>query len=122
METIQLHACKVALDDNGIVICTPSESQDITGDDASEIINALGTLSKKLTIPVLVDHTVSHSLSYDAMRVLSEGKFTSVVAFLCKTPINMKTVKYFIETGRPNYPVESFTDRNSAIEWLSTYR
>ena len=121
MQTIRLPACEVTKDNDGILICTPSESHNISGEEASEILDALESINNKQAAPVLVDHTISHSLSFEAMQTLSKAKLATVVAFLVTTAINQKTIEYFIEAGKPTYPIQSFTDRDQAMEWLSSY-
>jgi len=121
METISLPACEVAIDNNGIIICTPADSHNITGEDAIRIIEAQCQLTNQQISPVLVDHTVPHSLTYEAMQIFSEGRYTSAVAFLFSTALNRKTIEYFVETGKPRYPVELFSEREVAINWLLEY-
>lgn len=110
---------------DGIVVlkitCTGDE---ITMPRMAEAVTAIDSLAAK-PAPLLIDATLSHSISFDALFEMAKATKVAAVAIYAPSEISQRAAEY-VETfhrtiKKAPYPFKIFSNPEAAKEWLIAF-
>lgn len=118
MDRIDLSSGIIKKRHDDVITFSPTPNHDISESDANAIIHAIEKLTPDKLAKLIVDNTIPHSLSYEAIQILAQTTATKAIAFLFSNSLNARAVDFFETVGKPGYPIEKFSDLSKAITWL----
>ncbi len=96
--------------------------QEVTAEDIQEIKQQISILSQS-SLPFLVNASKSHSVSFEAVREMSNSKAITALAIYApdaETQIGANFIEDFHSKSRnTSYPVKVFSDLDTAKKWLA---
>ena len=90
----------------------------ITGQDACEVLQAIGSLANGRPTPVLVDARTVPSASREARQAFADSTVPSRVAVLIESPLTRTLANFYIAVSDPSVPTRMFTDLDDTHRWL----
>lgn len=92
--------------------------------DAKENVAAVKTLAGNKRVPVLVDITGSRGITKEARDYFSSNEVNeiqSACALVVGTLLARLIGSFFLGLNKTKFPVQLFTDKDDAEEWLKTF-
>lgn len=120
MDAITLKSGTIFRREDGLLEFDIAQDVEINEDCAKSIVQAVSKLSQR-KLPLFIK-SESHSLSFEAMHILSQASNISAAAMAVSNSIQEQTGDYFIKSMQPNYPMKIFFNENEALQWLKKYK
>ena len=118
----KLSFCTLFQRDDGVVIIEINEGVEINTDMAQELISLSVSVYGDTPFTLLSNRINSYSLSFEAMQILATLPnmiALAIVTYTDRSKLLIETQYFFISTIRKK-PVKTFTDKDTAIEWLQS--
>lgn len=109
---------------DGIAQCIFSEIEEVDVRIAARTVTDRVAFFEGVAYPCLFDITkVKHSTKEARDYLANEGsELVAASAILVNSPVVRMMANFFIMVNKPNNPTRMFTDKESAIEWLSQFK
>lgn len=108
----------------GIMHIHLNANSEITLNDAVEVVEAIGEISKGKKLPVLID-AGEYCVIDKEVRLFcaSEGGclYSSAEAIAYGNISQKLMSNFYMNFNRPVVPTKSFSDKKDAIQWLETF-
>lgn len=100
------------------------EGANITLKDVEEYYSFTSRITEGKKVPVLVDGTASFTITDEARAYSVEqaNKARLATAFITRSAATRMIANLYIQFNKPQTPVRMFTDTESAVKWLKTFR
>ncbi|WP_051477281.1 STAS/SEC14 domain-containing protein [Arthrobacter sp. Br18] len=109
-------------DSNGITIMTLSAGERITEAIAEAKAAEARELAGTVARPLLIDISGVLSIDREARAVLGRASVSTAIALLGSSPVDRVIGSFLLGGQPPSCPVEFFSSRSEALEWLAGYR
>jgi hypothetical protein len=108
----------------GILYVKLFEGANITLKDVEEYYSFTSRITEGKKVPVLVDGTASFTITDEARAYSVEqaNKARLATAFITRSAATRMIANLYIQFNKPQTPVRMFTDTESAVKWLKTFR
>ena len=110
--------------EDNIVTLTITCGDEISANEMIEAVRSIDLFAKRPS-PLMVDATLPHSVSFEALFEMSKAKNVKAVAIIAPNKSSQTSAK-FIEDfqttiGKPLYDFKVFPNSASAKKWLESY-
>jgi hypothetical protein len=109
----------------GIFIIYYKSGVRIRLEDADRIINTRHEMSRNAIYPLLIVDEGIISVENSAWKLFASDhgtSRTSAGAFLLQSVYSRILANFFLKFIKPNVPVQVFSNKKKALEWLETYK
>ncbi len=116
----KLNFCTLFQRDDDVVIIEINEGVEVDTDMAQELVDLSDSVLAGAPFALLSNRINAYSLSFEAMQTLAtlpNMVALAIVTYTKHSKLLIETQNFFISTIRKN-PVKTFTDKDTAIEWL----
>ena len=118
----KLNFCTLFQRDDDVVIIEINEGVEVDTDMAQELVDLSDSVLAGAPFALLSNRINAYSLSFEAMQTLAtlpNMVALAIVTYTKHSRLLIETQNFFISTIRKN-PVKTFTDKDTAIEWLQS--
>jgi phospholipid N-methyltransferase len=118
----KLNFCTLFQRDDDVVIIEINEGVEVDTDMAQELVDLSDSVLAGAPFALLSNRINAYSLSFEAMQTLAtlpNMVALAIVTYTKHSKLLIETQNFFISTIRKN-PVKTFTDKDTAIEWLQS--
>lgn len=124
MRKILLNHSTIILRADGILELYTHDDHEYTIACVKENVSAFGELTGKQKVPVLIIGGAFTSVTKEAREFMASNEsliYSKAEAFLVKSLSQKMLVNFYIKFNKPLVPTQSFTVKEKAIEWLTTF-
>jgi hypothetical protein len=124
MRKIVLNHSTLVLRSDGILELYTNDDHEYTITCVKENVLAFGELTGKQKAPVLIIGGAFTSVTKEAREFMASDEsliYSKAEAFLVKSLPQKMLVNFYIKFNKPLVPTQSFTVKEKAIEWLTTF-
>lgn len=89
---------------------------------AARLVSHISRMGLSIPLPMLVQLNSMKSLSRCAMQTFAQDLHVPAMALVGPSAVDRTLVDFFIQVHEPTYPVQHFTDPETAQRWLITCR
>jgi hypothetical protein len=89
---------------------------------AARLVSHISRMGLRIPLPMLVQLNSMKSLSRCAMQTFARDLHVPAMALVGPSAVDRTLVDFFIQVHKPTYPVQHFTDPETAQRWLMTCR
>ena len=125
MDTIELKTAIVHLRKDGIIHIHIKEGNEMQLIDAIQVVEAMGKLSGKKKVPVLIDCGEFATVDKE-VRIFSASKdaniYTTAEAVAYHSFAHKLLADFYVNYNKPAIPTKVFQNNEEGIEWLKTFQ
>jgi hypothetical protein len=112
----------LAMCSDGVVWLSWADGANITGALAQRSIEAVSTLTKAQSRPLLVDLSGISGLTRDARAIYSAQRSVTAVALVGQTPVVRVIANFALGVAKSAVPTRFFPTTDEALSWLRDFR
>ncbi|MEM9389116.1 MAG: hypothetical protein AAGA02_01510 [Bacteroidota bacterium] len=123
MKTKKTAYLKLSIID-GILHCNYDKQDVVDLNKAKIMVSERVAFCEEKTWPHLFDISSLKKITKDARDYLADegNRYVTASAIIVNSPVLKMIANFFITVNRPKSPTRMFTNKNSALNWLSQYK
>ena len=120
MDKITLKSGTIYQREDGILEFDIAHNIEIDEECAKDLVNAADILTEQRK-PLYIK-SEPHSLSFEAMQILSQATTITAAAMFVSSRTQEQTGDFFVNSMQPAYPMKIFFSEDEALQWLEKFK